>query len=136
MDEEFLLTWTSRYGLDSRRLFERSTFAHNTLTIDGHNSSEIWSGFRARRAKPSWLHRSVGQLSSVVEGGHNGYLRLGNNNFHKRRWTLRDSLWRLQTVTGKKCDAVYVCVGTNIKPVISENKNSVSFFNGMFLTSC
>ena len=42
-----------------------------------------------------------------MEGGHNGYLRLGNNNFHKRRWTLRDrSLEITDSVTGKKCDAV------------------------------
>ena len=39
-----------------------------------------------------------------MEGGHNGYLRLGNNNFHKRRWTLRDrSLEITDSVTGKKC---------------------------------
>ena len=128
----FVNTGTSRYGLDSRRLFERSTCAHNTLTINGHSSSETWAGFRvARRAKPSWLHRSVGQFGSVIEGGHNGYLRLGNNNFHKRRWSLRDRALEItDNVTGGKCDAVsrlYLAPG--IKPVISKRKNSVLFSN-------
>ncbi len=43
----------SQYGLGKERLLQRGTAAHNTVEIDGQNSSEIWSGFRvARRVSP------------------------------------------------------------------------------------
>lgn len=43
----------SQYGLGKERLLQRGTAAHNTVEIDGENSSEIWSGFRvARRVSP------------------------------------------------------------------------------------
>src|SRR5690606_8714686 len=42
----------STYAICERRSWERSTVAHNTLTIDRKNSSQVWSGFRVgKRAK-------------------------------------------------------------------------------------
>ena len=46
-------TGTSCYGISSERIRQRGTDAHNTVTINGENSSEVWSGFRvAGRAMP------------------------------------------------------------------------------------
>src|SRR5690606_11840873 len=43
----------SQYGEDAERHRQRSTAAHNTVEVDGENSSEVWAGFRvARRARP------------------------------------------------------------------------------------
>src|SRR5690606_31529788 len=36
----------STYEIGERRAYERSTKAHNTVTLDDQNTSEVWSGFR------------------------------------------------------------------------------------------
>ena len=47
---------TSEYGLGEERQRQRGTAAHNTVVIDGENSSEVWAGFRvARRARARLL---------------------------------------------------------------------------------
>ena len=68
---------TSEYGIGAERLRQRGTAAHNTLVIEGQDSSEVWSGFRvARRACPFGLFcRSVGG-TAIVECSHDGYRRL------------------------------------------------------------
>src|SRR5699024_4625487 len=40
-------TGISTYEKNERRQLERSTHSHNTVTIDGKNSTDVWSGFRA-----------------------------------------------------------------------------------------
>ena len=42
-------TGTSTYEVNDIRFYERSTRAHNTVTINGENSSEIWAGHRVGR---------------------------------------------------------------------------------------
>lgn len=39
-------TGISTYDKTPRRQYERSTAAHNTVTIDGKDSAEVWDGFR------------------------------------------------------------------------------------------
>ncbi len=81
---------TSRYGSGPIRLCERGTKAHNTLIINGENSSEVWSGFRvARRAYPIELEIQQVGLSVVVECAHDGYRRLHKQLMHKRSWQFR-----------------------------------------------
>lgn len=47
-------TGISTYNKTARRLYERTTVAHNTVSIGGKNSSEVWSGFRVgKQAKVS-----------------------------------------------------------------------------------
>ncbi len=46
-------TGTDRYAIDEQRLYQRGTAAHNTVSVDGCDSSEVWGGHRvARRATP------------------------------------------------------------------------------------
>jgi uncharacterized heparinase superfamily protein len=82
---------TSRYGTGPERLRQRSTAAHNTVEIDGENSSEVWSGFRVgRRARPFGLEieRSAGEIS--LRCSHDGYRHRPGRPVHERRWRLRD----------------------------------------------
>ena len=54
VDGEPLLidTGTSTYAAGAVRDRERSTAAHNTLEVDGRDSTEVWGAFRAgRRAR-------------------------------------------------------------------------------------
>ena len=39
-------TGTSTYENNARRIYERSTAAHNTVTVQGSNQSELWDSFR------------------------------------------------------------------------------------------
>ncbi len=78
---------TSVYGTGAERLRQRGTAAHNTVVVDGQDSSEVWSGFRvARRARPEGLSvtRSDGDL--IVACSHNGYVRLPGKVRHRRIW--------------------------------------------------
>lgn len=81
---------TSQYGSGPVRLDERGTEAHNTLTINDKNSSEVWSGFRvARRAYPMDLEVEQVGPSVVVNCAHDGYRRLHGQPVHKRSWQFR-----------------------------------------------
>ncbi|MBW7470441.1 heparinase II/III family protein [Marinobacter sp. F4218] len=73
----FVNSGTSEYGVGTERLRQRGTAAHNTVEVNGTNSSEVWSGFRvARRAYPGKVkvYGSGGSLKS--EACHDGYQRL------------------------------------------------------------
>lgn len=77
----------SEYGESAGRHRQRSTAAHNTIEINGENSSEVWAGFRvARRARPFnvSLHADPGVVQ--VCGSHNGYRRLRGKVTHSRSW--------------------------------------------------
>lgn len=79
---------TSCYGNGADRQRQRGTAAHNTLTIDGQDSSEIWGGFRvARRANITALYLRDGP-AKIVQAAHDGYRRLPGKNEHRRKWLL------------------------------------------------
>lgn len=78
---------TSCYGLGPERLRQRSTAAHNTVVVDGKDSSEVWAGFRvARRAYPKILTVREENGAVTVECSHDGYKRLPGRPVHTRRW--------------------------------------------------
>ena len=91
-------TGTSTYAPGAARSYERSTAAHNTLQVDGANSTEVWGTFRAaRRARVSDLttHRG-GELT--IEAAHDGFRRLRGRPWHRRRWSLTDAGLRVDDV--------------------------------------
>ncbi|WP_405229949.1 heparinase II/III family protein [Lentisalinibacter sediminis] len=81
---------TSCYGSSKERLRQRGTAAHNTVVIDGENSSEVWGGFRvARRARPVAPELTDGEDGVMtLSCSHNGYQRLPGSPSHRRRWEL------------------------------------------------
>ncbi|WP_158640555.1 heparinase II/III family protein [Anseongella ginsenosidimutans] len=65
-------TGVSTYEKNVRRLLERSTCMHNTVTINELNSSEVWRGFRlGRRANVRIIMEAPYRLVAV----HDGYER-------------------------------------------------------------
>ena len=75
---------TGEYGSGPARQWQRGTPAHNTLTVDGKNSSDVWSAFRVgRRARI--VQREVTQDS--VLAAHDGFEQQGIAGRHRRRWT-------------------------------------------------
>jgi uncharacterized heparinase superfamily protein len=80
---------TSRYDISADRLWERSAAAHNTVEIDGADSSEVWSSFRvARRAHPFDVAYGDSEESVWLSAAHDGYKRLPGRPVHRRKWTL------------------------------------------------
>ncbi len=105
LDGEPLLidTGTSTYAAGVTRDRERSTAAHNTLEVDGCDSTEVWAAFRAgRRARVSAvLAREVG-AAVTVEAAHDGYRFLPGKPVHRRRWSVAEGELRVDdTVTGQ-----------------------------------
>ena len=83
----FVNSGISQYGNNVERHRQRSTAAHNTVVINGVNSSEVWAGFRvARRAKPYELSIIESAGAVEVECSHDGYKRLKGKPVHKRKW--------------------------------------------------
>ena len=78
---------TSEYGLSAERERQRSTAAHNTVVVNGLDSSEVWRGFRvARRAKPFGVNIGQGGGCAILRASHDGYHRLWRKVTHTREW--------------------------------------------------
>ncbi|QTH64621.1 alginate lyase family protein [Psychrosphaera ytuae] len=76
---------TSQYGMSEQRLLERKTVSHNTVEIDGKDSSQVWSGFRvAKRAKITERRCRVDSGNILMEAAHDGYKTLFGGVIHKR----------------------------------------------------
>ncbi|MEX2476251.1 heparinase II/III family protein [Marinobacter sp.] len=87
----------SQYGDDPERHRQRSTSAHNTVEVDGENSSEVWAGFRvARRAKPFDVDLQESEGQTLLRASHDGYKRLPGKVVHHRRWLATDETLQIQ----------------------------------------
>jgi uncharacterized heparinase superfamily protein len=73
---------TSTYARTAQRLAERGTAAHNTVVVDGRNSSDVWSSFRVG-SRARVVDVEVG--ATTITAAHDGYGAL-----HRRSWELRD----------------------------------------------
>jgi uncharacterized heparinase superfamily protein len=90
LERVFVNSGTSEYGLSPKRLNQRKTASHNTVEVDGKDSSQVWSGFRvAKRAKI--LDRSnlmQNERSIILSASHNGYKSKLSGCIHTRFLTL------------------------------------------------
>jgi len=80
----------SEYELGALRQYQRSTKAHNTISVDNGEQSEIWGGFRvARRAQK--LQASIIQnydSEVVFNGEYNGFFNIKGRINHSRNIVL------------------------------------------------
>lgn len=99
---------TSCYGESSRRHFERSTKAHNTVEISNRNSSEVWAGFRvAKRAFPINLNIKDSSDSIKINCSHDGYNSFIKKCVHRRSWTIEDNKMTIEdNIIGQKVLAI------------------------------
>jgi uncharacterized heparinase superfamily protein len=87
----FVNSGTSCYGHGEERLRQRGTRAHNTVAIEGADSSEVWSGFRvARRARPGVLDIRDTRQSTAISCSHDGYASRFGGAIHSRTVRLLD----------------------------------------------
>ena len=81
---------TSTYDIGPRRVWERSTAAHNTVDVMDMNSSEVWAGFRVgRRARATLLT----DTPTILTACHDGYQKLGIT--HERTWSAEPAYVRI-----------------------------------------
>lgn len=99
----FVNSGTSQYGTDIERQRQRGTDAHNTVVVNGTDSSEVWAGFRvARRARARLIDAQLTHSGVSIEASHDGYRRTRHGNEHYRRWKLDDrSLTIEDRITGR-----------------------------------
>lgn len=75
-------TGISTYDKTPRRQYERGTCAHNTVSVDGHDSSEVWGGFRVgRRAQ---IKIQTDNAPQYVQAEHNGFGKTCRRTFSMR----------------------------------------------------
>lgn len=74
------------YEASPTRRYARSTRAHNTVSVDGAEQSEVWGVFRVgRRARPLGPRlAAVGAGGARFEGGHDGFRYLSGRPVHWR----------------------------------------------------
>jgi hypothetical protein len=121
-------TGTSTYNPGAARLQERGTAAHNTVTVLGGNSSEVWSSFRvARRANVEILED---QEDNII-ARHDGYKRIGA--IHKRQWKFFDNkIEIIDSLTGKVINGKFhLHITPELKP---EMKNGVVIIGNIQIT--
>lgn len=86
-------TGTNTYEACDERVRQRSTLSHNTLIVDGCDSSEVWRSFRiGRRAIGKYLHHTSNNETSelTLSAEHNGYKLAGLGGIHRRLWSLSE----------------------------------------------
>jgi uncharacterized heparinase superfamily protein len=95
---------TYGYDNDDHRRYDRSTAAHNTVCLDGQDSSEVWHIFRVgRRAYPLDVEVNFTDSGMTATASHNGYDHLPGRPRHTRRLeTDRDGrLILTDSITGR-----------------------------------
>lgn len=99
----FVNSGTSEYGRGVERHRQRSTAAHNTVVVDGRNSSDVWAGFRVgQRARPINLNILQNPRAIRVTCGHDGYNRLRRRVTHMRQWMFQENKIEItDTILGK-----------------------------------
>jgi uncharacterized heparinase superfamily protein len=102
----------SSYMDDENRRYARSTAAHNTLTIDDRDQSELWSAFRVgRRARivDTVFKHVAGQ--TLFSASHNGFARFWKDCLHSRSVRMAgDQIVIADTVSGESGQTHEVCL--------------------------
>ena len=87
---------TSTYEPGEQRRHERSTAAHNTVSVDGADQSEVWGTFRVARMARGRLEQAEDDGDAItVTASHDGYRRLPGSPVHRRRWDVLPSQVRI-----------------------------------------
>jgi uncharacterized heparinase superfamily protein len=112
---------TSLYGSSAERLRQRGTQAHNTVCVEGENSSEVWSGFRVARRAYTTLHSAELIDDNVcIDASHDGYLRLSANISHRRIFQCsKNKIVIIDKLSG---DSVVATAHLHIHPEISSHR--------------
>lgn len=104
-------TGISTYEKGVRRQYERSTLAHNTVSIDGQDSSHVWGGFRVGKRARVTIEEDT---PTRITARHDGF---GSKKLHQRTFSISDSGFSIEDkVIGKATSAIsYLHVAPGIE---------------------
>ena len=104
----FVNSGTSQYEIGPERDCQRGTASHNTVIVDGKNSSAVWAGFRvAKRANPFNVDIQNVNGPVSISASHDGYSCLINKVCVRRDWLFsKDSLAITDLISGQVESAV------------------------------
>ena len=118
-------TGISTYNKTARRQYERSTAAHNTVTINDCDSSEVWGGFRVgKRAKVTLLADDNGG----VKAQHTGFGCLGT---HKRRFELKSDAFIVKDEVSGSALAKSMLHFSASEEILSSHSNQIITTHGI-----
>ena len=114
---------TYAYDDNAQRRYDRSTAAHNTVAIDGRDSSEVWHIFRVgRRARARDVRVKFDESSLTAEASHDGYDHFPGRPAHVRRIRLVDG-GKIEITdrvegggTHRLCGGVLIAPGWRVEP--------------------
>lgn len=142
-DRIFVNSGTSEYAANSLREFQRGTSAHNTLTWNNQNSSDVWASFRVGR-RANIIAREIFCQDDrlMVIATQDGYSRIFNPMFHTRCVRLGDySLVVEDTISRSEKSCVRYYLHPNIRVkftdrfkgiLVSEDNKEIRFsFSGV-----
>ncbi len=92
----FVNSGISTYNVGAERLRQRGTAAHNTLMVDGENSSHVWQSFRVARRAAIVARDCVDSKEGIIlQATHDGYWDK-KKILHQRAWRLKDKRLEIQ----------------------------------------
>jgi uncharacterized heparinase superfamily protein len=93
----FVNSGISQYGADEERQRQRSTRLHNTVVVNGVNSSDVWGGFRVGSKAKVTLSRVVDDQECVeCVASHDGYRTIKSGTVHERAWLFKDGMMEIR----------------------------------------
>lgn len=111
-------TGISTYNKTERRQIERSTVAHNTVSVDGKNSSEVWGGFRVGKRCYTDITEST---DNQIEACHNGFKRKCC-----RKFTMNDNAFVVEDrYDGDAVSYIHLAEGADEKRVSVEGAQKI-----------
>ncbi|MDB4202990.1 heparinase II/III family protein [Planktomarina temperata] len=123
----------STYENNERRLFERSSDAHNTITVNGRSSAKCWRAFRTSY-RPNIISSNVMQLDDdwIVKVKYSGFGYRWQRSIHERVFVLsQNSLLITDQVWCAKMRKNAVRAFFHLHPNISIQNHS---HNSLFLS--
>ena len=117
-------TGISTYDKTPRRQYERSTAAHNTVVVDGKDSSRVWGGFRVGKRCYTDITEDT---ENIVEAVHDGF---GKGCLHHRKFSMDEMGLHIEDSIGSGKEGVnYIHVAPGWEASIEEGHP-----NHIFLT--
>ena len=110
-------TGISTYNKTQRRQLERSTMAHNTVSVNEANSSEVWGGFRVGKR----CHTTILEDTNSLSAEHNGFGKPC-----ERTFSIKDDAFTVSdNYDGEAVSYIHLAEGADEKRVIVKSAQSV-----------
>lgn len=111
-------TGISTYNKTQRRQLERSTIAHNTVSVDEKNSSEVWGGFRVGQR----CHAEITEISeNRICAKHDGYGKPC-----ERTFSMKDGVFTVEDkYDGEAVSYIHLAEGVDEKRISVEGAKRI-----------